>query len=94
MELSKIFDSAIHQKAFENWLTRNKERGIEIEADAIGNIAAAQRGPFAAHQRAYSYTEYFTRATWDKTMPPIDQVQIYDQKTPSGLPIIRLRAGC
>lgn len=94
MELTKIFDNARHQAAFEKWLNYVNEREIQMEPNAIANIAAVQRGPYARHLRAYSYAEYFGRAAWDKTMPPIDQVQIYDMKTPSGVPSIKFRAGC
>lgn len=94
MDLLKVFDNARHQKAFEQWLNWTSEREIQMEPDAIDNIAAAQRSAQAGTGRAYSYTEYFTRAAWDKSMPPIDQVQIYDAKTPSGSPVIQLRAGC
>lgn len=56
-----------------------EQRGVQLESDALDNIVAAQQRPMtgaAGTGRAYSYTEYFTRATWDKTLPPIGQVQI------------------
>lgn len=74
-----IFKDTAHNEALRRWLDYVAAEGILMDHDFLSNIKAVQAKPLtgpAGSGRAYTYTEYFTTASRDTNMPPIDQVQI------------------